>query len=156
MVTMVLAGLWHGASWTFGLWGAFHGACIVFSHRGRARHRRPAGRLQRAIALLVTFHVVTLAWILFRAADLETSWRVLSGPFLAPWTDPAGFITGNAYSLCLLGVFLAAHRFDTHALLRLAASRTRAALLWPAVGMIWAIAVAVDTGGSAKFIYFDF
>jgi alginate O-acetyltransferase complex protein AlgI len=153
---MVLAGLWHGASWTFGLWGAFHGACIALGHRRRARAPRPRSRLRHAVAVLVTFHAVTLGWILFRAGDLATSWRVLSGPFAAPWTDPAAFLTRNAYSLALLAIFLASHRFDTHALLRLAAGRARGALLWPVVGVIWALAIAVDTGGSAKFIYFDF
>jgi alginate O-acetyltransferase complex protein AlgI len=156
MVTMVLAGLWHGASWTFALWGACHGVCIALTHRLGTRQAEASSRLARWATVVVTFHVVTLAWILFRGADLDTSWRVLSGLFMAPLGDPTAFLSRNAYSLALLAFFLATHRFDNHALLRWSATRVPRAVLWPVLGLIWAIAVAVDTGGPAKFIYFDF
>jgi len=155
MVTMILAGLWHGASWTFALWGAVHGACIALNHRLAGHAKGERGRVARWLAVVVTFHVVTLAWILFRAADLGTGWRVLGGLF-APVGDPADFLSRNAYSLVLLAIFLATHRFDNHAVLRWGAARMPRAVLWPVVGLVWAIAIAVDTGGPAKFIYFDF
>lgn len=155
MITMVLGGLWHGASWTFALWGAVHGACIAVDHLLRGR-RRPRGAIARSVAVVITFHVVTLAWILFRARDLEIAWRVLSGPFVAPLGDVGGFLALNAYSLTLLALFLVTHRFDSHARLRLAADRVMPAVLWPMVALIWAVAVGVSTGSSAKFIYFDF
>jgi len=156
MITMVLAGLWHGASWTFALWGALHGACIVVNHRLRARTERAPGTLMRWAAVILTFHVVTLAWILFRAPDLQTSWRVLGGVVVAPLGDPTIFLSRNGYSLVLLALFLLSHRFDTHTRLRLLATRARRSLLWPAVALTWTAAVALDAGSSAKFIYFDF
>jgi D-alanyl-lipoteichoic acid acyltransferase DltB (MBOAT superfamily) len=107
-------------------------------------------------AVIVTFHVVTAAWILFRAPDLQTSWRVLSGVVTAPLGDPKVFLSRNGYSLLLLALFLLSHRFDTHARLRLIVMRSRRSLLWPAVVLAWAAAVALDAGSSAKFIYFDF
>ena len=156
MLTMVLAGLWHGASWTFALWGAVHGACIVVNHWLRARTPRASSTPMRWAAVILTFHVVTLAWILFRAPDLQTSWRVLSGVVAAPLGDPTIFVTRNGYSLVLLALFLFSHRFDTHARLRLLVMRASRSLLWPAVALTWAAAVALDAGSSAKFIYFDF
>ena len=67
MITMVLGGLWHGAAWTFVLWGAFHGAMLVTEHAlgGRIGRRTPIW-----LRWFVTFLVV-FAWILFRSPDLE-------------------------------------------------------------------------------------
>jgi len=110
----------------------------------------------RWAAVILTFHVVTLAWILFRAPDLQTSWRVLSGVVVAPLGDPTIFLSRNGYSLVLLALFLLSHRFDTHARLQLLVMRARRSLLWPAVALTWATAAALDAGSSAKFIYFDF
>jgi alginate O-acetyltransferase complex protein AlgI len=157
MVTMVLAGLWHGASWTFALWGAVHGLCIAVNHAfRRGRPRAQPGGVGHGAALLVTFHVVTLSWILFRAPDLAVGWRILSGPVTAPAGDLGGFLAVNAFPLALLLLFLLTHRFDTHARVRFAVARLPAAVLWPMIALIWAVSFAVGTGSSAKFIYFDF
>jgi len=155
MVTMILAGFWHGAGWTFALWGAVHGLAIVFNRLVGGRDRRRSAVAQ-AGAVLTTFHFVTLAFILFRASDLGTFWRVLSGPFAAPRGDFGAFFALNAYSLLLLAAFYLSHRFDTHARLRLAIRRAHPAVLWSAAALVWAVAIAASAGGSTKFIYFDF
>jgi len=76
MLTMLLGGLWHGAAWTFVLWGAFHGAWLCV-HRilrpglERLRPATPAGRaLWRALCIVVTFQLVCLGWMIFRAESL--------------------------------------------------------------------------------------
>jgi alginate O-acetyltransferase complex protein AlgI len=153
MITMVLGGLWHGANWTFALWGLCHGLGIVVAHLFGRRKPSPGTRRLR---IVLTFHVVTLLWILFRAPDLATAGRVVLGPFTQPFGDVAGFVAANAYSLVLYGLFLAWHPFDTHARVRWAARKVGAPVLWPAVALIWVIAIVVSTGSSAKFIYFDF
>ena len=71
MITMLLGGLWHGAAWTFVIWGGIHGTRAV----GRALARASASRgfrLPAWAAWLVTFNVVCLAWVFFRAPDLDT------------------------------------------------------------------------------------
>ena len=76
-LTMLLGGIWHGAGWTFVLWGALHGLMLVSAHLWRrhlGRHRLPALPAQ-ALTLLA----VVLAWVPFRAADLPTTWRVYAG-----------------------------------------------------------------------------
>jgi alginate O-acetyltransferase complex protein AlgI len=74
-----LCGLWHGASWSFVVWGLFHGFFLIVERRGlRDRLLRLPRPLQHAYALLV----VLLGWVLFRAADLGTAleyWRGLVG-----------------------------------------------------------------------------
>jgi alginate O-acetyltransferase complex protein AlgI len=71
MTTMVLGGLWHGASWTFAAWGAWHGALLVL-HQATPGWARLAPFWQRN----VTFVIVTLGWVFFRAPDFAhaASW----------------------------------------------------------------------------------
>jgi len=73
MLTMLLGGLWHGANWTFVVWGGLHGSALAVGRaRERARERRGAPRtaptgLERLAWTFLTFHFVCLAWIFFRA-----------------------------------------------------------------------------------------
>jgi hypothetical protein len=71
MLTMLLGGLWHGAAWTFVLWGAWHGVLLVFS---RAAARRPTEATRARVwgQRMITFHLVLLGWLLFRAQDTAT------------------------------------------------------------------------------------
>lgn len=80
MTTMLLGGLWHGAGWTFVIWGGLHGVYLVFNHGWHALRRalgqNPAEPLSRpihALSALLTFAAVTLAWVFFRASDLHTA-----------------------------------------------------------------------------------
>jgi alginate O-acetyltransferase complex protein AlgI len=77
MITMLLGGLWHGAAWTFLLWGGIHGAAL--SAERFARERLGGFRPPAWAAWLVTFHVVCVAWVFFRAPDLDTAFGVLGG-----------------------------------------------------------------------------
>ncbi|MES2072349.1 MAG: MBOAT family protein [Pseudomonadota bacterium] len=96
-LTMLLAGLWHGAGWNFLLWGALHGSMLLLNHAWRgalARLRSVAEIWQRIPAVFsisLTFFLVALAWVLFRSADLATASHVyqalmhpLAGDRLAP------------------------------------------------------------------------
>jgi hypothetical protein len=70
LITMVLGGLWHGAAWGFVLWGALHGAVMAGEHLMRGR----GPGLPPVIAWFLTLLFVCLAWIPFRAPNLETAW----------------------------------------------------------------------------------
>ena len=77
MLTMVLGGLWHGAAWSFVLWGVIHGAALVVENVFRERMRwSPPGWLK----WVLVFHIVVLAWILFRAPDLDLAGDVRLAP----------------------------------------------------------------------------
>ncbi len=80
MATMLLGGLWHGAGWTFVLWGALHGLYLVINHAWR--RSRPPGAACRAGRLaggVVTFLAVVVAWVPFRAVTLQAALSMLAG-----------------------------------------------------------------------------
>lgn len=83
MLTMLIGGLWHGAGWTFILWGGLHGAYLVIQHLWRTFVRVwPAGAVGRWSAQLLTFIVVMVAWVPFRADGLVPTvsiWRGMVG-----------------------------------------------------------------------------
>jgi D-alanyl-lipoteichoic acid acyltransferase DltB (MBOAT superfamily) len=86
MATMILGGLWHGASWNFVLWGALHGAYLSVNHLWqlvRGESVRGARCWHRAlIGWTITFAAVTIAWVPFRAPTLNTTvsiWKSMAG-----------------------------------------------------------------------------
>jgi D-alanyl-lipoteichoic acid acyltransferase DltB (MBOAT superfamily) len=75
MITMLLGGLWHGANWTFAVWGGLHGIYLAINHLWCA-----AGlRLPRAAGWLLTFVAVCFAWTFFRAENFAAAWRMVEG-----------------------------------------------------------------------------
>jgi alginate O-acetyltransferase complex protein AlgI len=84
-VTMLLGGLWHGAGWTFVLWGALHGVYLVVNHGWTALRERLGqhpGRSTvggRALARLITFVAVVVGWVFFRATSLDDALAILRG-----------------------------------------------------------------------------
>jgi D-alanyl-lipoteichoic acid acyltransferase DltB (MBOAT superfamily) len=82
LATMLIGGLWHGAGWTFILWGALHGAYLMVNHGWHAVRRRFPFRTPMggsALALVATFVAVVVAWVVFRAQDFDTAMRILRG-----------------------------------------------------------------------------
>lgn len=87
MTTMLLGGLWHGAGWTFIIWGGLHGVYLWLSHLWRwgVRDRLPSKGLLHgcvhSVSIVVTFVAVTLAFVFFRADDVHTAWQMVSDMF---------------------------------------------------------------------------
>lgn len=77
--TMLLGGLWHGAGWTFVLWGGIHGFALVINHT----FRQLGGRLPLFLSVPLTFFVVNLAWVFFRADDFTQAFRLISSMFIS-------------------------------------------------------------------------
>ena len=83
MTTMVLGGLWHGAGWNFVIWGGLHGGFLVINQLWKNLCRRiPFGlppQLGRFLGVALTFICVVFAWVYFRAPDLSTANRLITG-----------------------------------------------------------------------------
>jgi D-alanyl-lipoteichoic acid acyltransferase DltB (MBOAT superfamily) len=88
IITMFLCGLWHGAAWTFILWGLIHGLYLA-GHRIIIKGNKPdfswpqnfPGWTANIVKIFLTFHIVALAWILFRAPSLESALVYFEGLF---------------------------------------------------------------------------
>jgi D-alanyl-lipoteichoic acid acyltransferase DltB (MBOAT superfamily) len=86
-VTMVISGIWHGAAWTFVVWGALHalGRCSTRELEETDFYRR---RIPTIVKQAWVFAFVTLTWVFFRAQSLTDAWLIISRIFTAGWTDP--------------------------------------------------------------------
>jgi alginate O-acetyltransferase complex protein AlgI len=151
MITMVLGGLWHGAAWTFVLWGTFHGACLTAEHalRGRVRLRLPAW-----LTWAVTFHLVVLAWVLFRSQDLATAGDVF-GRLVTPGPATLWSVPVAAAVLVVIGLQLLPPRpLDG---LRARVQAWHPAALGAGLAVLIAfVAATVPSQGVPPFIYFRF
>jgi alginate O-acetyltransferase complex protein AlgI len=149
MITMVLGGLWHGAAWTFVIWGAYNGTMLIIEHALGGRLRAPAW-----LRWLVTFNLVVLGWIIFRAQTIGDVWTVLRrlGALGAPtlWTAPVLLAIG-----LVIGLQLLPDRSTEDWQARL--GRLSPAVLGAALGVvILFVAATVPSQGVPPFIYFRF
>lgn len=157
MLTMLLGGLWHGANWTFLIWGALHGAALVGDHawrRSAAFMRFGSSPLARVLDWTLTFHFVCFAWLFFRAPSLEAATQYLAGI----WTDNGAANTMPSVVLPLIAAgaltqLLPADFRGTFG----AWLDARGAAVQIAVGfaMLYVV-IALAPSASAPFIYFQF
>ena len=107
MLTMLLGGLWHGASFNFVIWGAIHGVWLAIErfYTRKMRHgTHSSTTLGTWVKTLLVFHGVCLAWIFFRAPSFHDAWQTVTGIFM--WTDGLSlrpFEVVYALGLTLLG-----------------------------------------------------
>ena len=158
-LTMFLGGLWHGASWTFVVWGIIQGGWLVLERvwllRREAAGLGPLGPTGRAIGWLVTFNVVCLAWVFFRAPTLGVAFDVLK-QIATGWGTPPELVT--PLLLAVIVLMLAAQWVPQPAVDEL----TRRFSYLPLVAQAGALAVGfflldvLGPQGVAEFIYFQF
>ncbi len=80
MITMLLGGLWHGASWNFVFWGGLHGLALAFD-KLVLNIRFLQNRFMKAVGVILTFHFVCFCWIFFRSPDFANAWLIISRIF---------------------------------------------------------------------------
>ncbi len=80
MITMLLGGLWHGAGWTFILWGGLHGFYLIINHGWRSIFKsKTQSKFISTFSWFITFLAIVIAWVPFRAETIEGAKRMLSG-----------------------------------------------------------------------------
>lgn len=159
VLTMLLGGLWHGANWTFVLWGAYHGLLLV-AYRAlgvdaalaRARDLPPALSLARDAALVgVMFSFTMGGWLLFRIGSVPALLSYLEG--LASWSAPPSEHWG---AIAVLVLPLLAVQVAQRAMGRLEIFPALPAFVRLNVAVVFLCGVLFGASTGTPFIYFDF
>ncbi|WP_339909326.1 MBOAT family O-acyltransferase [Symmachiella dynata] len=166
ITTMLLGGLWHGASWTFVAWGGLHGSCLAFHKcvltRPTQSHQKKQGRYSPLLfvadcaAVILTFHIVTFGWLLFRSPDFSTVSQYLSG-------IASGTGNTSAWILALLPVAMYGGLIFFLDIIQWQNNDETVMLDWPWAwrGVVWGVMLTILVMGigsseAADFIYFQF
>lgn len=148
IIAMILAGFWHGAAWTFIIWGALHavGRSATRELEGTAFYR---DRIPTIVKQFFTFHFVCLTWIFFRADSFDKAVTILKNIFSFPYSDPKFPIIAITFIILVW-----AYQFAFE-------SRFRWMLEYPAVRVALMLCIVLYmvffcTPGYEKFYYFRF
>jgi len=169
IVTMLASGLWHGNQWTFIIWGALHGlymACSVLLNRGKIQLQLPfrlPDRIATGLRIFATFHLVSFAWIFFRANSLPEAVYIVRNLFvnLELRSSLMSMSPGGWYelSIALVGILMMeiVHWLQRrHASLRVVIRSQPAWLRW---SVYYGLVVVIFIFGkfeTAEFIYSRF
>jgi alginate O-acetyltransferase complex protein AlgI len=157
MMTMLLGGLWHGANWTFVVWGGLHGTYLAAERWLRTRFASyTPGPVAFTMLGVLTYALVNVTWVFFRAKTFEKAWVVLKGMFglnagVEPILAAAHLI---AVSVIIGGIVCVHWRMRVRTLESLVAATPA-----PMIAAVWSImlfSVIVEQGTGNAFIYFQF
>ncbi|TQV82919.1 MBOAT family O-acyltransferase [Aliikangiella coralliicola] len=160
MLTMLLGGLWHGAAWTFLAWGVFHGIIISVTHylAGLPKFASFVENKSKGIVIIkwaMTFYLVLLGWVLFRAPDLSSAWLMLieMHGLSAPLPE-SGNVALLIFGLAILALLLM-HLLDYFVLNHSEKLKKKAWLFWSLLVIGQGLCLLVGEP-SNEFIYFQF
>jgi D-alanyl-lipoteichoic acid acyltransferase DltB (MBOAT superfamily) len=161
MLTMLLGGLWHGAGWTFVVWGGIHGTGLAVERR-RADRREALGLPEpadtfwhRAWKRVLVFNIVCLAWIFFRAESFQNAWDVITQLFTA-WGEPSPAITTGVVLAIAVGIGSQYLPARLPATIMASFSRLSPVVQGVCLGVALMVVSTMGPQGVAPFIYFRF
>lgn len=155
MITMLLGGLWHGAAWTFVIWGALHGIYLVVERLLRNKIHIKINAWNGILLALLTYTCVNITWVFFRAREFETAKNMLASMF--GLNDGAKILQ----SFDIIKVFtVITILFICHWVMRNTSMKAVSLKTPPVVlGIVWAILfvlICIAQGSGEQFIYFQF
>lgn len=156
MTVMLLGGLWHGAAWSFVVWGAFHGTALLgerhLAHRGWGAH------CPRPLKALLVFIIVSLGWVFFRAPDLAAALDYFAALLRLDPVYPSRYLVGGLiyqpYYLLSFGVAVLLTWFAPTSIVY-----TERLTPWRAawtMALLWIAVAVMLTQDYSPFIYFTF
>jgi len=159
LITMLLGGLWHGAAWTFVIWGAFHGLWIMAAHWIRGSGflsflNKTKSFIWIGLKWATSFYMVLIGWVFFRATSMDVAWQVLTGMHGFSIQVAPGPLAIFIFGVTVMGVILM-HLADACVLLRSEVIEKRGWLFWPGLMVCQALCLLIGEP-SSEFIYFQF
>lgn len=178
LIVFLISGLWHGANWTFVIWGGLHGFYLIFTMLTKKIRLKLAGkiglmklnRLNNLILNFIVFISVTFSWIFFRAANFSDAWHVITHCFsgIKDITSISGFLYNvfdavgyTNYSELLVTSFLLVLFLLMEYLLNNTSFKTRlfkspSYLSWPVYIILFFAILTFGIFNQTDFIYFQF
>lgn len=155
MLTMLLGGLWHGASWNFVAWGGYHGALLGFERIFRRKHSAGPARwtVFYPLQALLTFGLVMVGWVFFRAVNFHESLYVLHEMFLSPYGAQLIPRWERVLALFTLGIALLEEKHEVFEELSLGPAWAYGAIC---ALLLLAVELIGYTQAAVPFVYFQF
>ncbi|WP_422106398.1 MBOAT family O-acyltransferase [Winogradskyella sp.] len=156
MLTMLLGGLWHGAAWTFVVWGALHGLYLVIERQFRGKVKLKHTGLQGILLALLTYTCVNITWVFFRAREFSTAKNMIASMF---FMNDESVKVLHTFDIIKVAVVIAL-LFGCHWVMRNTSMKAVHEKINPYVfGIFWAILaflIIIAQGSGEQFIYFQF
>ena len=159
MITMLLGGLWHGAAWTFVVWGVFHGTIIAASHYLSnmsmfAGLHQTNSRAIKIVKWAFTFYLILIGWVLFRANTLSSAWQIFLDMHTFAGLPESGMAAGTIMLFTVVAL-ISMHLLDYFVLNKSEQLKSRWWLYWPVLIIAQALCLLIGKP-SNEFIYFQF
>ncbi|MBO7586082.1 MAG: MBOAT family protein [Bacteroidales bacterium] len=159
-VVFLLSGLWHGASWNFVIWGAYHGIWLVLERIGLGKFYEKIGNIP---SVIITFLIVTVGWAIFRIENLSDAAIFISRLFAFDFQPVVPISSLHFYATLIIAVFFAfivlsplGKRWQ-HAVYYTDYTKKQHLAIWPASILLFIICLsALNATGFSPFIYFRF
>lgn len=163
-LTMLLGGLWHGANWTFIIWGAFHGGILAlerFANSFKNDRAAPVPALKNIILLPVTFFLVIMGWVMFRSENVGQALRLYDAMFTgarAGLSEAISWqITGAATTAMILGYILIFAMPLIEWRFKFSVKETRSLTIHSGAILLFVLAVIkLGAQSYSPFLYFQF
>lgn len=156
MLTMLLGGLWHGAAWTFMVWGGLHGTYLILEKLQKKYLPFKITKWNGIFLAFITFTCVNITWVFFRARSFDTAWQLLKSMF---YLQPNGLKILDSFSIIKVCVVIGM-LFLCHWMMRNTSLKTLSEKASPWVmGISWAVLlllIVIAQGSGEQFIYFQF
>jgi D-alanyl-lipoteichoic acid acyltransferase DltB (MBOAT superfamily) len=167
-LTFLLSGLWHGANWTFVVWGALHGCYLILEHMTGTFQKKAADKLfpspqsllGRVVQISLTMSMVCFAWIFFRANTLGDAFTIIGNIFFIDLSQLGIEVVGGhsfLLSILLILILVTVHLQERRMLIQHYVARLPVTVRWSVyTAAMWAVIVSGVFGVQQEFIYFQF
>lgn len=156
MVTMLLGGLWHGAAWTFIVWGGLHGFYLILERLQKRYFPFKITANNGIFLAFLTFTCVNITWVFFRAREFETAWNMIKSMFFFNGRGEKVVDLFDIYKvMILISILFLCHWFMRNTSMKAVSQKIPS---W-ALGVIWAVLfflIVISQGSGEQFIYFQF
>ncbi|MFZ1704311.1 MAG: MBOAT family O-acyltransferase [Saprospiraceae bacterium] len=156
MLTMLLGGLWHGAAWTFLVWGGLHGAYLVLERVQKKYLPFKISKWNGIFLAFITFSCINFTWVFFRAREFGTAWNIIKSMFYMQPNSEKILDSFSIVKVCVVvGILFLCHWFMRNTSMKEVSQKISP---W-ALGVVWSILfflIVIAQGSGEQFIYFQF